>query len=104
MGGFLCWTAHHATRPSVRYERAPGLRTPATLRSRRAWLAAHEKIAPLLWAAGVGTIVYAGAAALWLTTQERGTADGFAAVWALLLLPVMVSVVRRGQREARRVD
>lgn len=59
VGVVTAWASRRAVAPNVDPQRAPGLRTPTTMASREAWLAAHRPIAPAMWWMGV-VVVLAG--------------------------------------------
>ncbi|MBI9115750.1 SdpI family protein [Sanguibacter sp. YZGR15] len=100
IGGFLLWTAVHSVRQDVDHRRSPGLRTPTTLESRQAWLAAHRRISPVLWRTGLVTMILSVAAVIWGSVDGGGNAEAFVVGCLLTFLPVLVHVYVRGSRAA----
>ena len=100
LGGLLLWTARHAVTPTTDHRRSPGLRTPSTLRSPAAWLAAHRRIAPHLHLLGSLSTAVGG---LWLVAAARGLRPGsesFVVLPLALFLPLVLLVVVIGNRAA----
>lgn len=98
----LWWTAHASVGPDVDVERAPGLRLPATLASRPAWLAAHHRIARTLRSSAIATLAAAVVHVGWAAAGTTGPGDVVVLTWLAASVPVVVHVVVVGHRAAAR--
>lgn len=79
-----------------------GIRTPSTMRSNDAWLAAHRTGGPLMEVAGWCAVVLGSAAALLSAASERWTTSLTLAAAGILLVLIVGGGIR-GVRAARRV-
>ncbi len=104
IGSLLCWTAVHAVAPDVDRHRSPGLRTPATLSSQDAWLAAHRRIQPVVWRSGLcGVAVSAACSVALALGWSQGSNVAVVLGMMALFLPCAVRIMVVGDRAASRV-
>ena len=105
-GALLVWTARASVRDGVVPERSPGVRTPTTMDSREAWLAAHRPLAPWFWGAGVAYGVLGGAIVVWVATFDPAFATvqvvSLGALGLFVLsTPAWIAAAHRGVRKLR---
>lgn len=106
LGGFVAWAALNSTREDVNPRSAPGLRTPTTMSSREAWLAAHRVISGPLWWSGVALTTIGSGIVAWSLAGSPSQAEvervalgaGIGFVIAALAMVVV------GERAARRAS
>lgn len=98
IGALMCWLAAHSIRDDVNYRKMPGLRTPETLESWAAWLAAHRRISPVMWRTGLAALLLGAVGVIWGVIDGRGSAEVAMIICLAVFIPVVIYVYRAGTK------